>query len=240
MNRIVLHLTVLLTLLLLARPAVGQVTPEEHAAHHPDQAAEENADAQPGEGESSESSGGMMGGGAGGGMGSMMEQMGAPKPKDLYPSLMSLPDLSPEEMDEFKQQAKERTQSGIVLMTEALDDMLMASADDDFESMQEAAVVFREGFARFESGLATQQFLSEGRQPEEIALDWFRREMNILQQPANNTKGPLGLSWFHFITMTILVLFGTAMILLYFAKMRRASLLITRLTEAESHHPPNA
>ncbi len=239
MNRIFLSRTVLLALLLLALPAAGQVTPEEHASHHPDQATEENADAQPGEGESSESSGGMMGG-SGGGMGSMMEQMGAPKPKDLYPSLMNLPDLSPEEMEEFKQQAKERTQAGIVLMTEALDDMLMASADDDFESMQAAAVVFREGFARFESGLATQQFLSEGRQPEEIALDWFRREMNILQQPAKNTKGPLGLSWFHFITMTVLVLFGIATIWLYFAKMRRASSLIARLTEAESSRPPNA
>ena len=40
----------------------------------------------------------MMGGdGMGGMMDSMMEQMGAPAPRDLYPRLMTLPDLPLEE-----------------------------------------------------------------------------------------------------------------------------------------------
>ena len=238
MNRVASHLLALVAALLFTAPAIAQATPEEHASHHPDQAAApettDDQSAEPDEGEDgqpTETSGGGMGGS--GGMGSMMEQMGVPKPKDLYPTLMNLPDLSPDALAEIENRAQKRVQSGIAMMTEALDQMSQASPENDFVTMQQAAVLFREGFARFESGLATRQFLSEGQQPQEIAINWFRREMNIAPRPPGDAMGPLGLSWFHFITMIVLVLFGTAMICMHYAKMRRASALIMRLTKTD-------
>ena len=76
-------------------------SPEEHAKHHPKKAGEEDT----GKGEKP---GGMMGEGMAGMMDGMMDKMGAPKPKDLYPSLMNLPDLPQEKRDEIKQLAHHR------------------------------------------------------------------------------------------------------------------------------------
>ena len=78
--------------------AFSQISPEEHAAHHPEEAGANaggsgtRGTAGPPEGAGPKNGmGGMMGGKGGGMMGGMMdgmmEKMGAPKPKDLYPSL---------------------------------------------------------------------------------------------------------------------------------------------------------
>ncbi len=229
------RLLALLAVLMLVAPASAQVTPEEHAAHHPDEASSTDTPTPPGEGEGDSDTSGA----PGGGMGSMMGEIGAP-PLDLYPSLMSLQELSPEDIAAFEQQARQRVQAGMELMTEALDRIARASSEDDFEAMQEAAVLFREGFARFESGLATSQFLSEGQPPQEIALNWFRREMNIAPESGVPGRGPLGFTWFHFITMIVLLVFGTAMIWLYFVKMRRASVLIARLAGVSAKRSSDA
>ena len=56
--------------------------------------------------------GGMMGGGKDSGMDVMMERMGAPKPKELYPKLMDLPDLPMEERAVIVQEAHQRMMEG--------------------------------------------------------------------------------------------------------------------------------
>ena len=66
--------------------------------------------------------GGMMGGGMGGMMDGMMEKMGAPKPKDLYPSLMELPDLPIERRGELEQEAHARMIAGTKLLGEGFDE----------------------------------------------------------------------------------------------------------------------
>jgi len=236
-SRLMPSLIAFLPIFWLVSPAVGQMSPEEHASHHPAENASEKGDGdESADGEPSESGGG----GMGEGMGAMMEQMGVPPPKDLYPSLMSMPELSAQDLEEIEKRAKERVQSGLVLMTEAIDQMSQASSDNDFVSMQTAAVLFREGFAKFESGLATRQFLSEGQHPQEIALNWFRREMNIEPRHPDHGDGPMGLSWFHFSTMIVLVVFGAAMIVMYYFKMRRASMLIMRISESRENHSSDA
>lgn len=237
MNRLTFHLLVFFAMFWFASPTLGQMSPEEHASHHPEnEASTEGADEES-DGADQAASGGS---GMGEGMGAMMEQMGVPPPKDLYPSLMNMPDLTPEELEEIEQRAKERVQSGLALMTEAIDQMSQASSDNDFVSMQTAAVLFREGFAKFESGLATRQFLSEGQHPQEIALNWFRHEMNIEPRHPDHGDGPMGLSWFHFSTMIVLVVFGAAMIVMYYFKMRRVSLLLTRIGESQEGHSSDA
>ena len=97
-----LALTVGLAAAVSPSPSSAQVTPEEHEKHHPGQGQKKN-DGQKTEG----GSGGM------GGMECGMEGMGKTPPKELYPSLMNLPDLTPERREEIRRQARERMNEGI-------------------------------------------------------------------------------------------------------------------------------
>ena len=131
MRRICWLAVLCLTATIVARShsAFAQVSPEEHAKHHPEQTggktagsgmrgkggAPEGAGSQSGMG----GQGGMMGGEMGGMMDGMMEKMGAPKPKDLYPSLMELPDLPIERRGELEREAHARMIAGTRLLSDS-------------------------------------------------------------------------------------------------------------------------
>lgn len=226
-----------------ASTAIAQVSPEEHAAHHPEEA---NANAGgsgtrgmggPPDGAGPKNGmGGMMGGGMGGMMDGMMEKMGAPKPKDLYPSLMELPDLPIERRGELEQEAHGRMIAGTRLLGEGFDELSRSAAGDDFAAMQSATAKIREGLNDFESGLAAHRALREGKAPRNVALQWFKRELNI--DDAVNTASSNALLWgmspFHTSLMAVLILFAAAMIWMYFFKMRRAASLLERLSTANA------
>jgi hypothetical protein len=91
----------------------------------------------------------------------MKMMMCGTKPGELYPSLMSLPELSPEKRDEVQQQANERMKAGIALMSQGLE-RLSKAAGDDYGAMQKGTEQMREGLALFESGLAAQRALAAG------------------------------------------------------------------------------
>lgn len=208
------------TLLLAAPNAQSQVSPEEHAAHHPDQSAPAGESAAP-------QQGGMQGMGD---MGEMMRRMGVPPPKDIYPSLMDLPSMTAEQRDAFERLAHERMQTGAALMGQGLDDLLKAAPTQDFGAMQSAVDALREGLARFDSGLAAHRVMNSNTAPDQAAMDWFKREMNLLPPPvAVASTGPFGWSWFHTSVMAVLIVFATVMIALYFVKMRRATTLLQEL-----------
>jgi hypothetical protein len=210
-----LGLAVLLLAAAAVSPARGQVSPEEHEKHHPGQGKDAPAAKAPGHGE----------GGHGG-----HEGRKAP-PKELYPSLMDLPDLPPERREEIRSQARERMKSGVALLSEGTERLTQAVERDDLAAMQGAAAQMREGLARFDSGLAAERALAEGKAPHDVALQWFKREMNLLPPSGSETGGgPFGTSWFHFFLMLVLVAFAAAMIGMYFFKMRRAALLLQGLT----------
>ncbi len=219
-------LALLFFLTLAISPALAQ-SGKDHKKHHPAGA----KDAK-----SSEKKGGMMGGSGGmggkGGMGGMMKKMGAPKPKDIYPSLMDLPDLPPEKRMEIKALARQRMAEGTTLMAQALDILINAASKDDFLTMQKAMGKFRSGSAQFESGLAAHRALEEGKAPRNVALQWFKKEMNLVSTTMYaSPHGPFGISWFHLITMTLLILFFVLMIWMYFFKMKRAAALMQALTQ---------
>ncbi|GJL49213.1 MAG: oxidoreductase [Nitrospirales bacterium] len=184
-----------------------------------------------------------MGGPGGGGMDKMMEKMGAPKPKALYPTLMSLPDLPFEQRAEVQQQAHERMKDGTALMAEGLKSLSLSASTNDFLAMQEATRKLHEGLSQFESGLAAHRALAEGTSPRNVALQWFKQEMNLLPpREGKQAHGILGLSWFHFYVMLLLIGFAVAMLFLYFFKMRRAAALLKRLAEdsGPANLPPAA
>ena len=216
-------------------PARGQVSPEEHAKHHPNQSKGDGTAAEQGNGSRGPGPGGMMGGGMGGMMDEMMEKMGAPKPKEMYPRLMNLPDLPMEERAEIEREAHQRMIDGTKLLSQGLDELTSAAPTDDFDAMQAATAKMREGLAQFESGLAAHRAIAEGKAPRNVALQWFKREMNLLPPAGAEPSGfrLWGMTPFHTALMVVLVLFAAAMIAMYFFKMRRASALLEKLAAAE-------
>lgn len=229
----------ILVVLALALPGSGQ-TPEEHAKHHPkgDDAAMPAGGKDAGMGGGAGKGGGMMGEGMEGMMDGMMKKMGAPPPKDLYPSLMSMPELTTEQREQVRSQADEHMRSGVALLSEGLETLAAATENEDYAAMQDATDQVREAVARFESGLAARRALAEGKPPRQIAMQWFKGEMNL--QPPQGVEarnGRPGVSLFHLFTMILLVAFALAMVAMYFAKMRRAAALFGRI-EADKASPP--
>ena len=157
---------------------------------------------------------------------------GAGQPSELYPLLMRLPELSPEQRAEVEQRAHERMQSSVTLISQGLERLARAADDDEFAAMQEATAQVREGVAQFESALSAHRALAEGQAPRAVAMEWFRREMNLVpaKQNSDAATGPWGLSWFHAILMVLLVGFAAAMLWMYYHKMQRAAGLLRALT----------
>ncbi|HLG54310.1 MAG TPA: 2Fe-2S iron-sulfur cluster-binding protein [Vicinamibacterales bacterium] len=207
-------------------PARGQ-TPEEHEQHHPATPPATSAPSSPVD----QSAPASVSGQTGGEMGQMMRLPPLP-PQALYPSLMTVPELTPEARAELERLADERMQAGTALMLAGVERLTAAAAIADYTAMQQAGTEIREGLAQFESGAGTRRALAERRAPRDIALDWFRREMNLLPPDvAATSRGPLGLTWFHMISMLILVAFAVTMVSFYFHKMRRADALLTALAK---------
>ncbi|MBC7961527.1 MAG: 2Fe-2S iron-sulfur cluster binding domain-containing protein [Steroidobacteraceae bacterium] len=230
---------------LLWAPGLHAQSPDEHASHHPGQAgsampatgAMPAAGAMPAGGSPGPDGMGAPAGaeppaaaGGMGGMGDMMKNMGATKPKDFYPTLMDLPDLPLAKRLEVEQQAGERMHSGVALMNASLEYLLHATEQQDYTAMQAGSASLREGLARFESGLAAQRALAEGKAPRNVALTWFRRDMNLLPLPGADTEHS-GLSIFHWFVMVLLAGFLVAMSVMYFLKMRRTSVLLQRIAD---------
>ena len=213
-------------------------TPDEHASHHPGGAAPAAGVMLAAPGAAPAMSGTPA---AGGGMmeqmGEMMKGMGQPPPKELYPTLMALPELTPEQRKEVEDQANGRMLAGSNLIGQALDALNAGTVSGDYAAMHKATSLLREGTAQLESGIAARQALAEGRAPRDVALAWFKREMRI--QPGTALAGPQksGTSVFHLFTMVLLIGFALAMVAMYFFKMRRAAALFGRI-EADKKSPP--
>ena len=175
------------------------------------------------------------------GMGEMMKNMGKPPPKELYPTLMALPELTSEKRREVEQQASARMHAGTVLMGQALDTLNAGTQSGDYAAMHEATTRLREGIAQLESGIAAKRALAEGSAPREVALAWFKSEMNLTATVVSEAQhGTRGLSILHLFTMALLVAFAFAMLAMYFFKMRRTAALFGRIEPDKTSPPPGS
>lgn len=243
---------------LLWAPGLRAQSPDEHASHHPEKKSAAPAtkspagmgakpDAMSGMGGSStapasaskDSSG--MGGKTeqAGGMGAMMkEMMGGPPQKELYPSLMALPNLSPEQRLQLQHQAEARAKVGAALLQQGMARMANPEAND--VELQEGAAEARAGLKELESGQSARRALAEGRPPRAVALPWFQQEMNLAPPMRDEPRTLLGVAPFHLFTMALLIAFALVMVAMYFFKMRRAAALFGRLDSDSGSPPPGA
>ena len=168
-------------------------------------------------------------------MGSMM---GRPPPKQLYPQLMELPAMTPEARSGIEADARARINAGNAALVQAQDDYHRAMMTQDTAAMVAAASRQRIALGELESGTAALRALAAGKPPREIALTWFREQMNLAQPigQVDEAGGPLGLSWFHFISMAVAALFAFSMLAFGFGRHRRSVALVNQLTKT----PPAA
>ena len=236
MNRAPSAFSCLLLSLLFGAQAFAQISPAEHAAHHPGGTPAAGAMSPGTNATGAPGMGGMMEG-----MGEMMKNMGKPPPKELYPALMALPELTHEQRREVEQRATERMHAGTMLMGQALDALIVGAQSDNYAAMHEATTLLHEGIAQFDSGVAARRALAEGRAPRGVALAWFKREMSLASPVmAEASHGVSGLSVLHIFTMVLLVAFAFAMLAMYFFKMRRAAALFGRIDPDKKFPPPGS
>lgn len=165
-------------------------------------------------------SGGCMGAGCG---------SGAAK-TPIYPSLMTLPAITPEHRVEIEALASQQLNEGMGRLASSYEALNRASQVGDNVAMQQSVGLMREGLDEIGAGIAARRVLSEGKSPRNLALDWFKREMNLASPIApEGVHMAGGVTAFHLVTMVLLVAFALAMVAIYFFKMRRAAALFGRL-----------
>lgn len=200
------------------------ITAEEHASHHPGAGAKPSmaADALAGPG-----------GNMAGGMEKMMEGCcgGKKTGKEFYPSLMDLPRLTEKQRAELQTRGHERMKSGVSRMNRGIIELTGAAEASEYRQMERATALIREGLGEFESGVSTHRALAEGKTPQQIGLDWFKRNLALKTAEAADDEGQAssGISFFHLFLMVFLIAFTMVAIAMYFFKMRRAAKLLERL-----------
>ncbi|TAJ36137.1 MAG: 2Fe-2S iron-sulfur cluster binding domain-containing protein [Reyranella sp.] len=154
---------------------------------------------------------------------------------------MELPAMTPEARAKIEADAHGRINAGNAALVQAYDDYHRAMTSNDTAAMSAAASRQHAALAELESGTAALRALAEGQAPRQVALTWFRDQMNLApaEVPAAGPVGPLGLSWFHFISMTAVTLFALTMAAFAASRRRRSIALVNRLTSAAPAPAPH-
>lgn len=161
--------------------------------------------------------------------------MGGGRRKEFYPSLMALSTLSPEQRQRIEAEARSFISAGTDEIASAQNALRQAIAAGDTVGAEQAASRLRDALNQVKSGTTTLRSLAGGKPPQQIAFDWFKEQMNLAPDAfTHESVGPLGLSWFHLITMSLVAALAGAMLVIYIVRMRRANALVTRLTTGSS------
>jgi ferredoxin-NADP reductase len=152
---------------------------------------------------------------------------------------MTLPALTMQKRAEIDALASQQIAEGMARLREGSEWLARATQAGDHAAMQQAVGRMRESLAELEAGIAARRVLSEGKAPRNLALDWFKREMNLASPiPRDAPRTLLGIPPFHLFTIGLLIAFALAMVIMYFFKMRRAAALFGRLDPGSGPPPP--
>jgi hypothetical protein len=154
---------------------------------------------------------------------------------------MTLPALTPEKRAEIDALASQQINEGMARLATGSASFDRATQAGDHATMQESVGMMREGLDELGAGIAARRVLSEGKAPRNLALGWFKREMNLASPVApEEPLALLGVPPFHLFTMVLLIAFVLAMVAMYFFKMRRAAALFGRLEGGSGQPPPGS
>ncbi|MBK24528.1 MAG: NADH oxidoreductase [Halobacteriovorax sp.] len=156
---------------------------------------------------------------------------------------MNLKELTEEKRKEILKAADKRIEEGRILINSGFKDLNITSEVTDYLKLENALEEIKQGVSQFNSGIAANKAIKEGKAPQNIALRWFKKEMNLIPmslQAKQKHSFLLGMSFFHTSIMVILILFMLIMIWMYFFKMKRAAILLEGLSKkvpAENTEP---
>ena len=157
----------------------------------------------------------------------------------LYPSLMTIPALTPEKRAELTALATQQITEGMARLAKGSELLNRATQAGDNAAMQHAVGLMHEGLDELGAGIAARRVVAEGQAPRNLALGWFRREMSLASPvPREAPRTLLGVTPIHLFTMVLLIAFALAMVAMYFFKMRRAAALFGRLEAEKGASPP--
>ncbi len=158
----------------------------------------------------------------------------------LYPSLMTMPSLTPAQRREIDALANEQIGEGLTQLARHSQSLTLATRAGDSAGMQRSVGSMREALGVLEAGIAAQRVLVEGKAPQNLALGWFKREMTLASPTVRDEPHGRSVTIFHLFTMGTLIVFSIAMVAMYFFKMRRAAALFGRIEGDQGSAPPGS
>ncbi|MBY0406507.1 MAG: 2Fe-2S iron-sulfur cluster binding domain-containing protein, partial [Rickettsiales bacterium] len=161
--------------------------------------------------------------------------------KPFYPSLMQFPALTDAAREYIRVEANARLGSGSQEITAGQAELHHALASNDYAAMQTGLRQVRQGLYLGESGAGALQALNEAQPPRQIALTWFKREMSVSDDSDKVIDGGFrDLSWLHLAAMLLLTAALFTALIFHWARLRRISTLVDRLTPGSEAAPqPN-
>ena len=166
---------------------------------------------------------------------SMHDMMRGPKPSALYPTMINSSQATPAERQRMTQQSKRWTAEGMTALEKGAAELSKATQRADVRAMREAGAKIEEGLSKLESGLSTRQALEQGQPPAEIAMQWFKSQLQLETiKPAAQPLRILGmLPMQFFVCLLMLAAIGLSL-LIYVQRMRLAYQLLHRIDAGES------
>ncbi len=119
---------------------------------------------------------------------------------------------------------------GIALLAEGAAALSESTQRDDVRAMEQAGAKIGQGLSQLENGLAARRALEGGEPPPQVALEWFKTQLNLL--PAQIDSKDTRILWmtpFHLFLCTLLLAATGVSLTVYVLRMRRASHLIERI-----------
>ncbi len=147
--------------------------------------------------------------------------------RPFYSRILDMPALTPESRAAIAAEAERRIGWGAQGIAASHARLEGALATHDIAGARLATDALHEAMQNVESGTSALQAIASGTAPREIALAWFRTEMNLAatDAPASGQAGPWGLSWFHTLVMASAATLLLALFALQVTRMRRVRAL---------------
>jgi glycine betaine catabolism B len=235
--KVPLFIIVTMVALSISSSIYAQISPEEHASHHPGSSGAtlpEGTETKTGTSSKTTTA-----------PANPMMQMMAPSSatsgppgccglmatggKAFYPSLMDFPVLTDKAREYIRNEAIARLGLGAQIITSTQAELHQALSTNNTVAAQTALRRVREGLSFAESGASALQALNEAQPPPQIALTWFKHEMSIKDNTVIGS-GLRHISWTHLIAMFLLAAALMTALVFRWARLRRINSLIERLT----------
>ena len=175
---------------------------------------------------------------------SMSEMMKGPESTELFPTLIRISDPDPVERARLERRAEQWMSEGISLVSEGAAALSDSARRHDVRAMEQAGATIGQGLSRLESGLSVRRALESGEPPPQVALAWFKTQLNLLPAPMDSRdRRILAMTPFQLFLCTLMIAAIGVSLTVYVLRMRRASHLLERIVAGSTGKegaPPTA